>query len=447
MRIQFINHASVKIITPHVRITSDPWYSGAAFNNGWDLIRADAEMTATASDATHVWLSHEHPDHFSVAFFKATSNRALRVLFQKNADHRVAGYLRSQGFGVDEIAEGHDFPLAPGETIRIGRSGFYDSWNLLRADGCAVLNLNDCELNTEPDLLRLKSQIGSIDVLLTQFSYAAWKGGRANRALRENAARDKLATVRRQIECLKPKFVIPFASFIYFSHVENSYLNDSINDLDAVLKAIPADCTPIIMRPRDTWTVGDAWDNREAIGYWREAYTSIASLPLREPMPSLAWSDLQTHARQYRERVFRNNSKWLIQLASLMPAVGAFQPLTIRLTDLQRTVRFSFFEEFAEAPAGAAPDVEMSTESLDFIFLNDFGYDTLTVNGRFEASTQGFARMTKNFAVGSLNALGLGLKPSLVANADVVWLLLGKLRSFLRRMERSSPAAPRGQRS
>lgn len=447
MRIQFINHASVKIITPHVRITSDPWYSGPAFNNGWDLIRADADMTATASDATHIWLSHEHPDHFSVAFFKATPNRALRILFQKNADHRVAGYLRSQGFAVDELAERQDFPLAPGETIRIGRSGFYDSWNLVRADGCAVLNLNDCELNTEPDLLRLKSEIGPIDVLLTQFSYAAWKGGRANQALRENAARDKLATVRRQIECLKPKFVIPFASFIYFSHVENSYLNDSINDLDAVLKAVPADCTPIIMRPRDTWTVGEAWDNRAAIGYWREAYASIASLPLREPTPAVPWSDLQAHARQYRERVFHNNSKWLIRLASLMPAVGAFQPLTIRLTDLQRTVRFSFFEELSEAPAGAAPDVEMSTESLDFIFLNDFGYDTLTVNGRFEASTQGFARMTKNFAVGSLNALGLGLKPSLVANADVVWLLLGKLRSFLRRMERSSPAASSGQRS
>jgi hypothetical protein len=32
----------------------------------------------------------------------------------------------------------------------------------------------------------------------------------------------------------------------------------------------------------------------------------------------------------------------------------------------------------------------------------------VTINGRFEASTAGFARMT-NFAVGSLNALGLGV--------------------------------------
>jgi hypothetical protein len=123
-----------------------------------------------------------------------------------------------------------------------------------------------------------------------------------------------------------------------------------------------------------------------------------------------------------------------------VPGVGAFQPLAIRLSDLGKTVRFSFFDDLRETPQ-AKPDVEMSSESLDFIFRNDFGYDTLTVNGRFEAATGGFARMTKNFAIGSLNAMGLGLKPSLVLNADVVLLLLGKLRSFLRRMERSSPAA------
>jgi hypothetical protein len=63
------------------------------------------------------------------------------------------------------------------------------------------------------------------------------------------------------------------------------------------------------------------------------------------------------------------------------------------------------------------------------------------VNGRFEASTRGFGLMTKNFAVGSLNALGLGLKPSLVANADLVLLLLRKLRSFVRRMDRPGAAA------
>jgi UDP-MurNAc hydroxylase len=442
VHIQFINHASIKLITARARITSDPWYSGAAFNNGWDLIHTDPGMTATAADSTHIWLSHEHPDHFSVAFFKSTPNRDAHVLFQKTSDSRVAGFLRGQGFAVDEIADGETFTVAPGETMRVGRCGFYDSWNLFRAEGRAVLNLNDCELNTEPDLLKLKSELGQIDVLLTQFSYAAWKGGKANKALRQAAARDKLATVRRQIACLKPAFVIPFASFIYFSHAENFYLNDAINDITAVLDALESDsCKPIIMKPGDVWGLGAPWDNRDAAAFWRDAYASIPSLALHRASQSIPLDTLKAHCRRYQDQIFAKNSKWLMRFAAALPRVGAFSPLLVKLTDLGVTVRFSFFDGLTEAQPGAVPDVEMSSENLDFIFLNEFGYDTLTVNGRFEASTRGFGRMTKNFAVGSLNALGLGLRPSLIANADVVVLLLGKLRSFLRKMDCSQAAA------
>jgi len=441
MQLQFLNHASVKLITAQTRITSDPWYSGAAFNNGWDLICADRDLIAIGSDATHVWLSHEHPDHFSIDFFKATSNRSARVLFQDTKDHRVASFLRSQGFAVDEIPQARDFAVAPGETMRVARCGFYDSWNLFRAEGLAILNLNDCEVNTDHDLQQLKSEMGTVDVLLTQFSYAAWKGGRDNKALRQAAARDKLLTVRRQIERLKPKFVVPFASFVYFSHVENFYLNDAMNGIPEVVDVIEASGSKaVIMKPKDIWTVGTPWDNREAIQFWRDAYASIDTLPRRGLAKSVKLAELIDHCRTYQRRTFARNSKWLIRLAALVPGVGAFQPLSIRLTDLDKTVRFSFFDDLREVP-GAATDVEMASENLDFIFLNEFGYDTLTVNGRFEASTAGFGRMTKNFAIGSLNALGLSIQPSLLVNADVVFLLLNKLRSFVRKMERSSVAA------
>lgn len=110
--------------------------------------------------------------------FSSRRRTAARVLFQKTADQRVASFLRSQGFAVDEIPEGESFEVAPGETMRIGRDGFYDSWNLFRADGRVILNINDCELKSERDLLRLRAEVGPIDVLLTQFSYAAWKAVR-----------------------------------------------------------------------------------------------------------------------------------------------------------------------------------------------------------------------------------------------------------------------------
>src|SRR5581483_7528288 len=266
----------------------------------------------------------------------------------------------------------------------------------------------------------------------------AWKGGRSNKALRENAAREKLSTVQRQIRCLAPKYVIPFASFIYFSHEENFYLNDAINDVETTARAIEsADARPVIMKPLDLWRVGEDWDNRPALSYWHEAYAGLDALPRRKISKSIDLAELAAHCGAYQKRVFEKNSKWLVWLAANVPLLAAFRPLTIRLTDLGKTVRFSMFETLREMPA-AAPDVEMSSENLDFIFLNEFGYDTLTVNGRFEASPAGFARMTKNFAIGSLNALGLGLRPALIANADVVLLLAKKLRSFVGKMKRTA---------
>jgi len=437
MKIQFLNHASVKLITAHARITSDPWYSGAAFNNGWDLIRSDNDLFAIGSDATHFWLSHEHPDHFSIEFFRTTPNRAARVLFQNTHDHRVASYLRSQGFAVDEISEGQDLVVAPGETIRVGRCSFYDSWNLFQAEGLSILNLNDCPLNTDHDLQRLKSEIGAVDVLLTQFSYAAWKGGRDNKQLRQAAAREKLATVRRQIEHLKPKFVIPFASFVYFSHVENFYLNDSLNEIPAVVDIIKAcGSAPVIMKPKDIWTVGTPWCSSDAIAFWREGYASIGTLPRRELTKSVELSQLVDHCRLYQRRTFQKNSKWLMRVASMVPGVGAFQPFLIKLTDLRKTVRFSFFDGLQEVSANVVADVEMASENLAFVFLNEFGYDTLAVNGRFEASTFGFGRMTKNFGIGWLNALGLSISPSLLVKADVAFLLLHQLRLLLAKIEK-----------
>ena len=83
----------------------------------------------------------------------------------------------------------------------------------------------------------------------------------------------------------------------------------------------------------------------------------------------------------------------------------------------------------------------MHSSSLSFIFNNPFGYDTLTVNGRFEASPQGFAKMTKSLAIGSLNAMGLAIAPSLVMNLKVVLMLLRRLASVIRNMTGAGRAA------
>jgi len=70
VKLQFLNHASVKIMTDTIAIVSDPWLSGSIFNNGWKLMSTSDELFPVAADTDFIWISHEHPDHFSPAFFQ-----------------------------------------------------------------------------------------------------------------------------------------------------------------------------------------------------------------------------------------------------------------------------------------------------------------------------------------------------------------------------------------
>ena len=83
----------------------------------------------------------------------------------------------------------------------------------------------------------------------------------------------------------------------------------------------------------------------------------------------------------------------------------------------------------------------MHSSSLSFIFNNPFGFDTLTVNGRFEATPEGFGRMTKSLAIGSLNAMGLAVSLKLVMNFKVVLMLLRRLAAVVRNMAAGNRAA------
>jgi len=70
--IEFVNHASVIISGEKTKVLSDPWYSLSAFHDGWNLIyeNSDEDIVKVLEKITHIWISHEHQDHFSISFFK-----------------------------------------------------------------------------------------------------------------------------------------------------------------------------------------------------------------------------------------------------------------------------------------------------------------------------------------------------------------------------------------
>ena len=80
--------------------------------------------------------------------------------------------------------------------------------------------MNDCAEGDDAELRAIARLTGPVDVLLTQFSYAAWKGGRSNAHFRKVAAARKLEVIAAQVLALKPRHVVPFASFVYFQRGE-----------------------------------------------------------------------------------------------------------------------------------------------------------------------------------------------------------------------------------
>jgi UDP-MurNAc hydroxylase len=436
VRIQFLNHASVKILTDTVSIVSDPWLWGSIFNDGWDLLQTSEDLFPVAADSNFVWISHEHPDHFSPAFFNRLGDTRPHVLFQAARDGRVARYLTERGFDVRQIRNGERISLTPDARFMIGKNGLYDSWSFFESAGKRILNLNDCIVKSRGELRAIRKRIGKVDVLLTQFSYAGWVGNRHNKALHEQASRRRLEVVRTQLECLEPDYVIPFASFAWYSHEENAYLNASVNRVPDFLEVCAhTKSVPIVLKPLDVWYVGESHDNAPAVRFWEHAYDHALSLPLRPTRAGSGIGRLRLECEAYRSRIFENNSRKWMHVLSAVPWLNLFRPVHIRLTDIRSTVRFSFFEEFRETDDTATADIEMSCDSLSFIFAHDFGFDTLMANARFNASAKGLDLAIRNFSVGNLNAMGWPIGLAMFVKMirgfrfRLVWLVFRELKN------------------
>ncbi len=440
--IEFINHASVIINGNDISILTDPWYKDNVFHKGWNLLHetSDNEVYEILEKVSHIWLSHEHPDHFSIKFFKTFKNQILKnsikILFQKTNDKRVIKFLTTLGFDCRELNFNEKVSLSSDFYVTCIKDGFYDSGLLIENLGEKILNLNDCEITSRKRAKEVLSITGEVDMLLTQFSFAAWKGGKQNRKWRKESALEKLKTIELQINVFKPKFVIPFASFIYFSNTENFYLNDAINRPSHVIKYFSKFNFKIIfMKPKDI--LGGKLENNDnnlAIKFWEQKYDLINS-DLLHNYNSISIDEIRISFKKYCERIAKNNSKWLIKVLKILSPISVFKPVVIKLTDLNCTLKFDYISNYIEQ-TNDLPMLSMKSESLYFLFNNSFGFDTLTVNGCFEEEQRGgFIQATKTLAIENMNNLGINLEFKTLFNFYVIKLFLNRLYRVSRKLD------------
>jgi len=437
MVINFINHAGFFFEYEDIRLLVDPWLDGTAFNDGWALISKSHHSIHDLAKATHIWISHEHPDHFRpglLAQLPAERRKQISFLFQKTTDKKVIKFCDDLGFRTKELGDDARIPLTDNVVVTSGKSSIYDSWLLIETPSTKILNLNDSPVRSQSSISSLRKRVGDIDVLMTQFNFAGWHGNREDTINRVQGARRKLDTMQLQIEGLAPRYCVPFASFSYFCHVDNFFMNEESNSPKVAVDRIrQTSAIPVLLYPGDSWTVNSSIDNNSALHRYQTDYEHIGQQEslARE---SLQLPVLQNLAEKYRRRKLAQNSRFFIFLLQLIPFLYFLRPIQIHLSDLEITVSFSFTKAQALRPVltqRSRYTLSMHTDSFGFLLSNDWGVDTLAANGRFRADRSGLWRLMATFGIGTLNNAGLYLNWTLFKNfSSIRFLVITALRKI-----------------
>lgn len=420
-----MNHASVLIKTGDIAILSDPWFSGKAFNNGWSLVYHNSldQVEAALQCVSHVYISHEHPDHFSIEFFSQHSqtlrDRKVRIIFQETRDKRVVGFLRGKlKLEVMEVAHSQWYEIGPSTRIFVEPSGAIDSALVVESPQFTYVNINDCEF-TSHELKKLENYLDPAKkvILFNQFSYAAW---RKDKPWLQKAAIYKLQSLRRSIEMLQADLTVPFASFSYFCHPENFWMNECVNTAEAVSAKLAAEgvvhafLSPVQAELKVAQLIDDAGLREEAsskaIAFWRGEFTKIGC---DEPVePDQVNQELPDEG-PFFQRIRAANSMALLRLIRLLTFGNIFGHVTIYLNEREEGYRLSFdrMRRLPDAVCREDCDISMGIGSFRFMLEQVFGFDTLTINGLFkEERPSGFRNLT--FALGfvTLNQAGYGIR-------------------------------------
>lgn len=426
--VRLINHACVLLEAGPVKLLCDPWLTGSCFNDGWDLI-VDSQVGINDLEFTHIWISHEHPDHFSPTDIKnidVAKRAKIPILYQETKDKKVKQFCESLGFEVIELPDYQKLQIADNVFVTCAKNRGSDSWLLFQAGEQKLLNLNDCFFNNESALLKIKSFVGKLDLLMSQYSFANWIGNEEDITSQRNVARMILELFAKQVAVLEPRFVMPFANFTWFSNEENAYMNrfaSKVSDAVGALSALA--CHPIVLAPMEQYTIGQAHNNDHALAFWKDAYLALETKPKRVAK-KVSLEQLQSAFLDYKERLFMKNSWWSILLTKYL---GLLPTSYVYITDLACVLKFDITDELKIAPVLREKcSVEMSSGSLWFLLKNEWGRGTLQINGRFRANYKQFSKFIRQSQIAFANNIGLSYPATLTP------LALMKPRTFVLRV-------------
>lgn len=378
MKLTMVSHSSVLIEEGPIALLTDPWFMGEVFNESWSLLSQPALTPTTLQGVTHIWISHEHPDHLHFPTLKAipAEQRAnITLLYQRHFSSRVFDALTKLGFReVIELPLGRWLDLGGKVSIMCCSVGTIDSLLAVRTASGTVLNMNDCVMN--PGAARIAARnIGAVDVLLTQFSIANWVGNPGDSG--STAADQVLNRARLYIRTFKPRVTIPFASFVYFSHEENQHMNIWINTPARVGEQLSDEPTRLqFLYNGDSWSSKDGFClDGDPLKRHESDFKRIADLGYRSH-PSYSRDELIELGQRLVDEVRQRFPRFLLREA---------RPVHFYVEDLGAALCFDLRkgDVGAEQREKSECDLALRSQALWFAFKFAWGFSTLEVSGRY----------------------------------------------------------------
>ena len=420
-----VNHSSI-LIEDHKNnfsLLTDPWYNGLAFNNGWSLLYNNkaSQILNIISRTKYIYLSHEHPDHFSTLFFNQYSEKFLKnckVVFQETRDNRLITFLNKK-FNIKSLIFKHlQLSKLDKTNFTIIKCGHIDSGFILETDNFFHININDCDFSNFEisSLKKILSKTNKKKILYIQFSYAAYRPGKN---WLEISAKRKLNTIIYLYKTLLIDLVIPYASLVYYCHEENFHLNQFMNNCKKasiyLLKQNVKHCflDPFSNRIELNEIINNNYKrdklNANSIKFWDNKIKNAQKMITQSVIPN----NFKKEINVFLDRIKIQNSYFLLFLIRYISLKFIFGDVIIKITDKKEVFKINFFsvKNIYKPQNLIHPDISMSAESFSFLLNETYGFDTLTVNGRFnQIKKNGYRRFVFSIGFTIFNQSGYGIK-------------------------------------
>lgn len=395
----FLNHASYLVRSDHAILLADPWLEGALFNGAWSLMDPGTTTTAliaelnAASLPVFVWCSRATPDRLSIPFlrrFRTEFRGIATFLYRPSRDWRLVDELRRQRCAVLACPEGRSMTLAPDLRITAHANGEADSTCLVRCGRRTILALGEHALATRAACQALAYGLRRdgerIDLLLTGFAGMAWCGNPDGFAGREAGAERGIERLALQAEILRPRLIVPLASFARFSRADNAWLNNGRRSPHSVFDAARLQAQRRLFRvlapgmsvDLETDTLASLQARHEiALAHWTACWRARPEPLPRPPQAQLA--ELKDGFFKYRLRVARR----LRGLPRLIERLRLLRPLVLTLPDLRQTVELSYLNGLRLLARDAPADLAMCSGTALYLLRAEDGYDVTYAGGCF----------------------------------------------------------------